>query len=161
MNFTINIIWTKIWYKISNGVSTIVMLKKIGWFYSKQDPHTPKSHSGHMDSPWQLAMINSSPVCLPPVFQRQESLFFFYDLAAPKMAIWKAGRRSRPIETETRRLGRQSTGTRIAGGLFFRPQAGKVKALRCFYRCGCIRVQIARFENNQTKRWYPFRWNAR
>jgi hypothetical protein len=44
----------------------------------------------------------------------------------------------------------ESTTTRIAGGLNFRPSAGKAKAHQCFKRCGWNRVRSTRFENNQS-----------
>jgi hypothetical protein len=48
------------------------------------------------------------------------------------------------------KMATESTTTRKAGGLDFRPEAGKIKARQCFNRCGCNRVQSTRFENNQS-----------
>jgi len=60
------------------------------------------------------------------------------------------GVRDLPIWTK------ESTATRYAGGLNFRPVAEKTNARQCFKRCGWNRVLGTRFENNQSS---EFPWS--
>jgi hypothetical protein len=102
-------------------------------------------YSGWCISGYQMVTIFQAQCrgCLLNVPQRQ----LFHRTQLPVSAL--VARHCQPLHRAGRlqavhAAGLKSTTTRVAGGLRFRPTAGKAKAPWCFNGCGCYRVPINR-----------------